>query len=117
MACHCETCAFMHHGGRHGGRHEYDSDGFYEYGGGYGGYDGYGGYGGEASNGVSYGNFREKSNAAESRELTAKYKFKALADATPANISGGNPLPPLSADAIQASLWKLCTQRNSHVWS
>jgi len=80
MACHCRSCFFRDYG-------EYDSEGHFGYGEDYGGYDGYGRH---ASNGVSYGNFAEKSNAACNRELTAKNKFKALADATPANISGGN---------------------------
>ena len=91
MACHCGLC--------------------YGYG---GGYDGYGGYGREASNGVIYGSFRDKSDSAFLRERTAIDKFNALADTTPANISGGNPLPPLSALAI--FLWKLYTKRNPNMW-
>ena len=78
MRCQCGSCSFLDRYEKFAGRsgNFWDSDG----------YDGYGGH--TACNGVSYGNFREKSDAALRRERTAKEKFNALADATPANISG-----------------------------
>ncbi|KAJ1475919.1 hypothetical protein T484DRAFT_3643167 [Baffinella frigidus] len=61
---------------------------------GYDGISGMGGFGGygygdfEEGNGVTYGNGREKSDAALRRQEEAEAKFKALAQGTPANLSG-----------------------------
>jgi hypothetical protein len=41
-----------------------------------------------ASNGVHYGTFREKSDAALQRELSARDAFQKLVEATPGNATG-----------------------------
>ena len=96
--CECGMCHFG--GGGYFDQYGYDSEDGYGYGYGSDSYDSdqwleeeimaYNLYGGGRKAG--HGNAREKSDKSLLREFEARDKFKELADATPINTSGFQPL-------------------------